>query len=151
MMCLMRTVILSRHTEWNIVEYKGKRLAVTICEDIWNLGNNPLYTVCPMDMLIQQGPDLMINLSASPFDYTHDADRKAAVKANVLKYKIPMFYCNGVGSQTEIVFDGTSLVFDKDANLCGKLSSFKEELRSFVLNDDGSVEGNVIQVSERSR
>ncbi|MBS1732560.1 MAG: NAD+ synthase, partial [Bacteroidetes bacterium] len=96
---------------WNLVHYKGKKIAVTICEDIWNLGNNPLYLYCPMDKLMPLQPDVMINLSASPFDYTHEEDRKAVVKANVQKYKIPMFYCNAVGSQTEIVFDGTSLVF----------------------------------------
>ena len=134
--------------EWSVVEYKGKKLAVTICEDIWNLGDNPMYTNCPMDMLIQQAPDVMLNLSASPFDYTHDEDRRAAVKANVLKYKIPMFYCNGVGSQTEIVFDGNSLVFDKDANLCGKLGSFKEDLQSFILHDDGTVDGDFLQKAE---
>ena len=135
-------------TEWSVVEYKGKKLAVTICEDIWNLGDNPMYTNCPMDMLIQQAPDVMLNLSASPFDYTHDEDRRAAVKANVLKYKIPMFYCNGVGSQTEIVFDGNSLVFDKDANLCGKLGSFKEDLQSFILHDDGTVDEDFLQKAE---
>ena len=59
----------------------------------------------------------MLNLSASPFDYTHNEDRKAVIKSNVLKYKLPMFYCNTVGSQTEIVFDGTSLAFDKQGNL----------------------------------
>ena len=131
--------------DWNIIRYKGKKLAVTICEDIWNLGNNPLYRYCPMDMLITQQPDVMINLSASPFDYTHDEDRKIAVKANVLKYQLPMFYCNCVGSQTEIIFDGTSLVFDKDANLIGKLAGFEEDLQSFVLKDDGSIEGAVIE------
>lgn len=131
--------------EWNIVEYKGRRLAVTICEDIWNLGSNPLYRYCPMDMLMPQQPDVMINLSASPFDYTHDADRQAAVKANVLKYGLPMFYCNGVGSQTEIVFDGTSLVFDKNANLCGKMKSFEEDYQAFVLKDDGTVDAPVIE------
>ena len=133
--------------EWNIVEYRGKKLAVTICEDIWNLGNNPLYRYCPMDMMMSQQPDVMINLSASPFDYTHDDDRKAAVKANVLKYNLPMFYCNGVGSQTEIVFDGTSLVFDKSANLCGRLSSFKEDIQSFDLADDGSIGREIIEHS----
>ncbi len=135
--------------EWNIIEYNGKKLAVTICEDIWNLGNNPLYNYCPMDKMMGQNPDVMINLSASPFDYTHDEDRKAAVKANVIKYKLPMFYCNGVGSQTEIVFDGTSLVFDKDANLCGRLASFMEDLQSFQLNDDGTIEGNIIEPAEK--
>lgn len=132
---------------WDVVEYKGKKLAVTICEDIWNLGNNPLYRYCPMDMLMPLNPDVMINLSASPFDYTHDADRQAAVKANVLKYGLPMFYCNGVGSQTEIVFDGQSLVFDKDANLCGRLAAFHEDLKGFTLNDDGSIAEGILEPS----
>ncbi len=135
-------------SEWSVVEWKGKKIAVSICEDIWNLGSNPLYKYCPMDMLMGQRPDFMVNLSASPFDYTHDADRQATVKANVLKYGIPMFYCNGVGSQTEIVFDGTSLVFDKNANLCGKLSSFHEENKAFVLNDDGTIEGEILEAAD---
>ena len=134
-------------TEWNVVEYKGRKFALTICEDIWNLGDNPLYTNCPMDNLIQQAPDIMLNMSASPFDYTHDEDRYAAIKANVLKYKIPLFYVNAVGSQTEIVFDGNSLAFDKHANLCGKLASCKEDMQSFFLNDDGTIEGEVLQQS----
>ncbi|MBU3713459.1 MAG: NAD+ synthase [Ferruginibacter sp.] len=134
--------------KWEVIEYKGKKIAVTICEDIWNLGDNPLYTICPMDKLIGQKPDFMINLSASPFDYTHDEDRKAIVKANVLKYKIPMFYCNAVGSQTEIVFDGTSLVFDKNANLCGRMMSFREDIQIYTLNDDGTINGTIIESSD---
>ena len=132
-------------TEWNVVEYKGRKFAVTVCEDIWNLGDNPLYTNCPMDNLIQQGPDVMLNMSASPFDYTHDEDRHAAIKANVVKYKIPLFYVNAVGSQTEVVFDGNSLAFDKHANLCGKLASCKEDMQSFFLNDDGTIQGEILQ------
>ena len=134
-------------TEWNVVEYKGRKFALTICEDIWNLGDNPLYTNCPMDNLIQQAPDIMLNISASPFDYTHDEDRYAAIKANVLKYKIPLFYVNAVGSQTEIVFDGNSLAFDRHANLCGKLASCKEDMQSFFLNDDGTIQGEILQQS----
>ena len=132
-------------TKWNVINFKGKKIAVTICEDIWNLGDNPLYTICPMDMLKDQQPDLMINLSASPFDYTHDEDRKAVVKSNVVKYGIPMFYCNAAGSQTEIVFDGSSLVFDKNANLCGKLNSFKEDFQSFNLNEDGTIQEAILE------
>ncbi len=132
-------------TAWNVVEFKGKKLAITICEDMWNLGSNPLYRHCPMDKLMPQQPDLMINISASPFDYTHNADRQVAVKANVLKYGIPMFYCNAVGSQTEIVFDGTSLVFDKHANLVASMASFKEDARCFNLQDDGSIDGSFIK------
>jgi NAD+ synthase (glutamine-hydrolysing) len=89
----------------------------------------------------------MINISASPFDYTHAEDRKATVKANVLKYKIPLIYCNAVGSQTEIIFDGVSLCFDKDANLCCELSQFKEEIKEVVLNDDGTFNSPVIKAA----
>ena len=140
MMCLMSTVILSLPIDWNVIEFKGKKIALTICEDIWNLGDNPLYRICPMDILMKHQPDFMINISASPFDYTHVEDRKAIIKANVSKYKIPLIYCNAVGSQTEIVFDGASLVFDKEANLCAKLPQFKEEIFEVTLNDDGTVD-----------
>lgn len=132
---------------WNVVEFKGKKLAITICEDIWNLGDNPLYRICPMDELMKHKPDLMINLSASPFDYTHKEDRKAIIKANVLKYKLPMVYCNAVGSQTEIVFDGASLVFDKNANLCKQLPMFTEALEAVEINDDGTINPAIIEVA----
>ena len=135
--------------EWKTVLFKGKRLAITICEDIWNLGDNPLYRICPMDLLMQEQPDIMLNLSASPFDYTHDEDRKSVIKANVLKYKIPMFYCNAVGSQTEIVFDGASMIFDKDANLCQSIPLFKEALISATVNADGSIDGSILEPASR--
>jgi len=125
--------------EWNVLEFKGKRLAVTICEDIWNINDNPLYRVCPMDKLMEQNPDIMINLSASPFDYIHEEERKSVVKSNVLQYKLPMFYCNAVGSQTEVVFDGASLIFDKEGTLCKALPSFEEAVDGVTLNEDGSI------------
>jgi NAD+ synthase (glutamine-hydrolysing) len=131
--------------DWNVIEFKGKKIALTICEDIWNLGDNPLYRVCPMDILMRQQPDFMINISASPFDYTHADDRKATIKSNVVKYKIPLVYCNAVGSQTEIIFDGASLVFDKDSNLCCQLPQFREDIREIILNDDGTVDSPVIE------
>jgi NAD+ synthase (glutamine-hydrolysing) len=133
---------------WNVIEFKGKKIALTICEDIWNLGDNPLYRICPMDILMQQQPDVMINISASPFDYTHAEDRKAIIKANVVKYKLPLIYCNAVGSQTEIIFDGASLAFDKDANLCCQLPQFKEEIKDLILNDDGTLDSPVIEPAE---
>src|SRR4051812_45756684 len=135
--------------DWHILEFKGKRLAVTICEDIWNINDNPLYRICPMDKLMEQQPDVMINLSASPFDYRHDEDRKNIIKANVLKYKIPMFYCNAVGSQTEIVFDGASLIFDKDANLVKSLPMFTEALDYVELNNDGTINATIIEPASR--
>lgn len=112
---------------WNVVSFKGRRIALTICEDIWALSENPLYRVCPMNELMKQQPDLMINISASPFDYDHDEDRKEIVKANVLEYGLPMVYCNCVGSQTEIVFDGGSLVYNSKGELIKELAYFEED------------------------
>lgn len=79
-------------SSWQVIQFRGVKIALTICEDIWNLGDNPLYRICPMDQLIHQGPDLMINISASPFDYDHDKDRAEVVRRNVEKYKMPMIY-----------------------------------------------------------
>ncbi|MBS1932798.1 MAG: NAD+ synthase [Bacteroidetes bacterium] len=121
---------------WNVIEFKGKKIALTICEDIWNLGDNPLYRVCPMDELIKQSPDLMINISASPFDYDHDEDRKEVIRRNVLKYKLPMLYCNTVGSQTEIVFDGGSLVYDAEGNIIKEMKYFEEDYETIEMTDD---------------
>jgi NAD+ synthase (glutamine-hydrolysing) len=135
--------------DWKVVPFKGKKLAITICEDIWNLGDNPLYRICPMDKMMEQSPDILLNLSASPFDYTHDEDRKATIKANVLKYKIPLFYCNAVGSQTEIVFDGASLAFDKQANLCGALPMFEEAMEIFECTEEGMINASIIEPAAR--
>ncbi|MBY0537327.1 MAG: NAD+ synthase [Chitinophagaceae bacterium] len=122
--------------QWQVIPFKGKKIALTICEDIWNLGDNPLYRICPMDKLMPQSPDLMINISASPFDYDHADDRKEVVRANVLKYKMPMVYVNTVGSQTEIVFDGGSVVMDANGAIVKELAYFQED---FQVVDLGSI------------
>ena len=131
--------------EWNVLNFKGKKLAVTICEDIWDLVDDPLYRLRPMDMLIRQQPDIMINLSASPFDYVHADGRKGIVKQNVLKYKLPMVYCNTIGSQTEIIFDGGSLVMSPNGDILTELPYFTEALQSVDWQDDGSFTQGVVR------
>lgn len=126
---------------WNVVIFKDKKIAITICEDIWNLGHHPLYKECPMDHLMKQSPDLMLNLSASPFDYTHQHDRMSILKLNAIKYSLPIFYCNAIGSQTEIVFDGASMVTDKLGNICGVLKSFEEDGQLYEILTDGTIKG----------
>ena len=113
--------------EWKCIPFKGAKLAVTICEDIWNLGDNPLYRLTPMEVLVKEGPDVMLNLSASPYNYAQDTVRNSIVKAHTEKYGIPMLYCNNVGSQTEIVFDGGSLVYDANGNKVKELAYFEED------------------------
>ena len=118
------------NTEFKVFEFKGNKLAITICEDIWNVGNdNPLYTACPMDELIKLKPDLMLNLSASPFSYAQYEERMNVIRANCLRYSLPMVYVNQVGAQTEIIFDGGSVVVDEKGNTLEQLKFFEEEIR----------------------
>jgi NAD+ synthase (glutamine-hydrolysing) len=121
--------------DWNVMEFKGKKLAVTICEDIWNMGDNPLYRVTPMEKLMPFQPDVMINISASPYNYAQDIVRNSIVKAHTMKYGLPMLYCNTIGSQTEIVFDGGSLVYDDCGNKVKEMKYFEEDYQVFNLED----------------
>jgi NAD+ synthase (glutamine-hydrolysing) len=128
--------------EWNVIGFQGKKIALTICEDLWNLSDNPLYRLAPMDQLIGQSPDIMINISASPFDYDHDDDRKEVVRANVLRYGIPLVYCNTVGSQTEIVFDGGSHVFNKEGEIITEMKYFSEDFAVVNVDTNGATNKN---------
>ncbi len=119
--------------DWNVFEFKGVKIALTICEDIWSLDDGNLYRISPMDELMKQHPDLMINLSASPFDYDQREKRLDIIKTNVEKYKLPLFYCNTVGTQTEIGFDGGSMVMDTDGNIRMELPYFKEAIEGIDL------------------
>ncbi len=118
------------NTHFECVTFKDKKIAITVCEDIWNIGNdNPLYPVCPMDELISQNPDLIINLSASPFSHTQHKERNHIVSENCKRYKLPLVYVNQVGAQTELVFDGGSMVANADGEIITQLAYFEEEVR----------------------
>jgi NAD+ synthetase len=123
-------------TQFECITFKGRKIALTICEDLWNINNNPLYVSNPMDELIKQNPDLMINIAASPFSYCHDDERVVVLADNAKKYKLPLLYVNQVGAQTEIVFDGGSLAFDKEGNLLDEMAYFKEELKIYEVEGD---------------
>lgn len=121
-------------SEFKVVDYKGSKIALTVCEDIWNVGNeNPLYKICPLDELMPQNPDFVLNLSASPFSFTHAENRIHVLKANVARYRKPMFYVNHVGAQTEIIFDGGSLVMSPDGTVHDELPYFEECIRTYDL------------------
>ena len=136
--------------DWHVLSFKGKRLAVTICEDIWNLTDDPLYRISPMDELAKQQPDIMINLSASPFDYVHADSRKGMVKENVLKYGLPMVYCNTIGAHTEIVFDGGSLAMDAGGNIIAELPYFSEAMQSVTFNEaNNTLSGEIVCAADK--
>lgn len=134
--------------EFMCVDYKGHKIALTICEDLWNLGDNPLYKTCPMDELIKENPDFMINIAASPFAYNHDEERIFLLSQNCHKYNLPLFYVNHVGAQTELIFDGGSLVFDKAGDIVSEFKYFEEEVRVF---DVEQIQSSIVLNKENPR
>lgn len=123
------------NTRFECINFKGKRIALTICEDLWNINDNPLYVSNPMDVLAAQNPHLMINIAASPFNYRHDEDRIKVLADNAKKYNLPLFYVNQVGAQTELIFDGGSLVFDQEGTIKAEMKYFEQDLQVFDLDE----------------
>jgi len=123
-------------SEWGVVEYKGKKIALTVCEDIWNIGNeNPLYTICPLDEMTKYEPDFIINVSASPFSHIHSEERLHVCVENVKRYNIPLFYINHVGAQTELIFDGGSVIASPNGKIYEELPYFIEAIKHYELDD----------------
>lgn len=122
---------------FELLHFKGFKIAVTICEDIWNVGNeNPLYTIAPLDELTKLQPDFAVNLSASPFSYVQQEERLKVVQANVARYKIPMVYVNQIGAQTELIFDGGSMFLQANGQLSTQLPFFEESITSITLSEE---------------
>ena len=117
------------NSDFYLVEFKGKKLAITICEDLWNVGDDLLYRINPMDELFKLNPDIMINIAASPFDYDQAEKRKSVLLQNVGKYKLPLIYVNHVGAQTELLFDGGSLAINSKGVITDEMAYFEEDFR----------------------
>lgn len=122
---------------FNCIHFKGHKIAITICEDIWNV-HESLYVINPMDELMKEKPSLMINIAASPFHYSQAETRHKVLRANVEKYRIPLVYVNHVGAQTELVFDGGSLAFSHEGEIIRQLMSFEEEVAIVELDCAGT-------------
>ena len=151
-MYLTNTAISSRVSEFNLVEFKGKKLAITVCEDIWDIEDiNPLYRIKPVVELARQQPDVLINLSASPFNYRQAKTRIGVVQKNAVQFNLPVFYCNCAGAQTELIFDGGSLVVSSDGTIVDEMPYFEEGIRFYEFEHakikccDNSVGANHIQ------
>jgi NAD+ synthase (glutamine-hydrolysing) len=136
--------------EFKCVEIKGVRIALTICEDLWNIDEDPLYTFWPMKELIQQKPQLMINIAASPFCDQHAENRKAILIKNVKEYHLPLLYVNHVGAQTDLLFDGGSMLIDSTGNVQHELLYFQEDYVACDFNESNKVFSNLNNVNPSS-
>jgi len=128
--------------EFNLVEYKGKKIAITICEDLWSdqptansFAKSELYITSPMKVLSNLDPDFVVNIAASPFSYNQADTRKNILLRNAAKYHVPICYINQVGGQTEVLFDGGSMIVDATGSVVKEMPYFKEDFQIFDLNE----------------
>jgi len=136
---------------FEIVEYKNKRIALTICEDIWNVDPDPLYVLKPMEELKKFNPDLLINIAASPFHYAQHETRKQILETNAKEYHLPVVYVNHVGAQTELIFDGGSMVLDSSGKTLLQLPFFEENISYFDTEDAARPVENIEVTSKTER
>ncbi len=119
--------------QFETINYKGKHLAVTICEDLWDQQpvDNPLfkpnlYKKTPMEELIRKKPDCIINLAASPFAFRRVELKKEVFCNNAKRFSLPVLYVNQVGANTELIFEGNSLVVNAEGQVVEQLPFFSE-------------------------
>ena len=111
------------------VSFRGEKLAITICEDLWNIDNQKMYELTPMDELQKENPTLMINLSGSPYSYNHVEKRRNRMQQNAKKYNLPLFYINQVGGNTDILFDGGSMFINKNGDIVEECAFYHEDFK----------------------
>jgi len=120
-------------SEPTVVEFAGKRIGITICEDIWThpmLSTRRLYAGrAPLDQLTDERCDLMVNLSASPWYASKENMRQTLVADAARALRCPVAYVNAIGGNDELIFDGRSLAADAGGNLIAGCDAFREELR----------------------
>lgn len=121
--------------EFGATDFMGRRIGFTVCEDLWNAGINPLYVTTPVDKIAPFKPDYLLNISASPFNYNHAHDRIQLLKETASKHQLPLFYCNCVGAQTELIFDGGSIVVTPGGEIFDEMNYFEEQLKVYDLDE----------------
>ncbi len=127
---------------FSILNFKGLKIALTICEDLWDeqqfdnkFEKSRLYSISPMDELARQNPDIIINISASPFSYTRIEAKKNIFREKAKKHRIPVISVNQTGANTELIFDGASMVINTKGKIFFQLPFFEESIYTFSLDE----------------
>jgi NAD+ synthase (glutamine-hydrolysing) len=122
-------------TTFQTVDLKGERIAITICEDIWDeqpfgdRGICRLYGVTPLGELMKEKPSLIINIAANPFSHNRIKIREEIFIKNAVEYKTPLISVNQTGGYTDLIFDGSSMLIGADGTLLEKLAFCKEDIK----------------------
>ena len=119
--------------------FKGCKIGITICEDIWSIipiSGRKLYNYDPVDTLVKDGADILINISASPFHVGKAKIRQALLMQNAAKHRRPIIYANMIGGNDELIFDGHSVVVNANGEVIHEGKCFQED---FFVIDTGSL------------
>jgi NAD+ synthase (glutamine-hydrolysing) len=122
--------------------YKGMKIGLTICEDLWNdkdIFKRRIYHFDPVDAMVKDGAELIVNISASPFHTGKIGFRKNMHSAIAKKYGVPLVYVNQVGGNDSLLFDGLSAVFDRQGRMVARARDFEEDLIVYDTASDSTV------------
>lgn len=118
-------------TECVPYKYKGEKIGITVCEDVWNdkdIFQKRIYHINPVDLMVKGGASLLVNISASPFHVGKKAFRWDLFGTIAGKYKVPLIFANQVGGNDSILFDGTSAAFDRQGKIKALARDFEEDI-----------------------
>lgn len=125
-----------QNQEYGIIEYKGEKIALSICEDLWDnqpiensFAKDKIYTISPIEQLLKYNPDFLVNIAASPFSSRQEENRRNILKQNASQYTIPILYVNQIGANTELIFDGGSMALNKKGEVVHQLGFFTEDYK----------------------
>ena len=127
--------------EADIIEFKGHKIGIAICEDIWDIYNDFEYNVSPGSKLKELGADIIINPSASPFHLGKQSLRNRVFGGQASRFDIPVIYANQVGMHTELLFDGASRAINSNGEVAIQLPDFEESV-GYISFDDGVINSN---------
>jgi NAD+ synthase (glutamine-hydrolysing) len=125
-----------------VFKYDGMKIGITLCEDIWNsegFSTHKLYQRDPLTELASNQPDLVLNLSASPFQADKTAVRKKILRMAAEKTKASLLYCNLVGGNDELIFDGNSMATDKTGHIIQTSRAFQEDYWVYDTNAHSNI------------
>ena len=129
------------NSEFKTITVKNKKIALTICEDLWDnqpvensFAQSKLYTHSPLQK-IKDNYDLIINIAASPFSVSQENIREEVLVENAKKYKSSIIYVNQVAANTELIFDGNSMLVDDKGEILHRLKEFEEDFYIYDTNN----------------
>src|SRR5881394_2436639 len=129
----------------------GKKIGVTICEDIWteHYLPRPLYDCEPVRSLVEQGAEIIVNLSSSPFSLHKPAIRYEMVAGLARAHQRPISYCNLIGGNDQLVFDGNSFALNSAGNVIAQLAAFREDERVVDTDSTSTIEFHQGKIPEQ--